>query len=489
MSLSTARRARVRSQPRRFRQRNVPRAWRHRLAPGESRTRRPRGLPGLWTRTRRVLFAWWLWAAPAIWAAATDRWLLAGIAAVLAVVVHLATPQERPPIYGLDHRMPVGSESFIDSIEGATGTPFVGGNRIGVLNNGDEFYPAMLDAIRAAERSVTIEAYIYWAGDIGLVFAHALAERARAGVSVKILLDAVGSATIGTDILEVLESGGCQLAWFHPIHWYTLRRFNYRTHRKTLLVDGRVGFTGGAGIADHWCGHAQDADHWRDVQVRIEGPGVVPLQTGFVANWLETTGELVTGPAFFPATPPVGDVVAQPVMSSPSTGSSAVRTLYLLSIVCARRSIQIANPYFVPDGAAVDALVDARRRGVRVQVLVSGIRNDNWLARQNSVRLFGRLLEAGIEIIEYNRTMLHHKTMVVDGLWATIGTTNFDNRSFAFNEESNLTFVDRALITRLTTIFDDDVAHGERVTLNRWLARGRLVQAQELVASLLQDQV
>ena len=166
-----------------------------------------------------------------------------------------------------------------------------------------------------------------------------------------------------------------------------------------------------------------------------------------------------------------------------------MRTLYLLSIVCARRSIQIANPYFVPDGAAVDALVDARRRGVRVQVLVSGIRNDNWLARQNSVRLFGRLLEAGIEIIEYNRTMLHHKTMVVDGLWATIGTTNFDNRSFAFNEESNLTFVDRALITRLTTIFDDDVAHGERVTLNRWLARGRLVQAQELVASLLQDQV
>ena len=145
-----------------------------------------------------MLFAWWLWAAPAIWAAATDRWFLAGIAAVLAVVVHLATPQERPPIYGLDHRMPVGSESFIDSIEGATGTPFVGGNRIGVLNNGDEFYPAMLDAIRAAERSVTIEAYIYWAGDIGLVFAHALAERARAGVSVKILLDAVGSATIGT---------------------------------------------------------------------------------------------------------------------------------------------------------------------------------------------------------------------------------------------------------------------------------------------------
>ena len=154
----------------------------------------------------------------------------------------------------------------------------------------------------------------------------------------------------------------------------------------------------------------------------------------------------MTGPAFFPPTPPVGDVAVQTVMSSPSTGSSAVRTLYLLSIVCARTSILIANPYFVPDGAAIDALVDARRRGVTVRVLVSGIRNDNWLARHNSVRLFGRLLEAGVEIFEYNRTMLHHKTMVVDGIWATIGTTNFDNRSFAFNEESNITFVDRALI-------------------------------------------
>ena len=227
--------------------------------------------------------------------------------------------------------MGVCSEAFVDSIVGATGAPFVPGNRLTVLNNGDEFYPAMLDAIHAAQRSVTIEAYIYWAGEIGLVFARALAERASSGVSVKILLDAVGSATIGTEILTTLEKGGCQLAWFHPIHWYTIGRFNHRTHRKTLVVDGRTGFTGGAGIADHWSGHAQDQDHWRDMQVRIEGPGVVPLQTGFMTNWLETTGELLSGPAYFPATPRVGDVPLQTIMSSPSIGSSAARTLYYCS--------------------------------------------------------------------------------------------------------------------------------------------------------------
>ncbi len=480
--------ARPRSQPRRFRQRNVPRAWRSRLAPDATK-RRARGLPGLYTRLRRLLFAWWVWAAIAVWSAATGAWVAAGITLAVAILVHVASPQEFAPVYGLEHAMSVGSEAFVDSIVGTTGAPFVPGNRVTVLNNGDEFYPAMLDAIRAAQRSVTIEAYIYWAGEIGLVFARALAERSRAGVSVKILLDAVGSATIGTEILATLERGGCQLAWFHPIHWYTIGRFNHRTHRKTLLVDGRVGFTGGAGIADHWCGNAQDTEHWRDMQVRIEGPGIVALQTGFVTNWLATTGELVSGADFFPATPSMGDVAVQAVMSSPAIGSSAVRTLYLLSIVCAKRSIAIANPYFIPDHAALDAFADARARGVDVRVLVSGIRNDNWLARRNSVRLFGPLLDAGVAIFEYNRTMLHHKTMVVDGQWATIGTANFDNRSFALNEESNITFFDRALVARMLQTFDADVARAVRVDPEVYRRRGAWWRAQEIAASLLQDQV
>ena len=453
------------------------------------RRRKPWGVPSLWTRIRRALFTWWLWAGAAIWATANTDWGNAAWLWLVAVFMRLAAPLERPPLYGLEHQMSVGTKAFLESVAGATGAPFMDDNRVTVLNNGDEFYPAMLDAIRHARRSVTIEAYIYWNGDIGREFARALTERSRHGVQVKILLDAVGSATIGTEILQVLESGGCQLAWFHPIHWYTIARFNQRTHRKTLLVDGRVGFTGGAGIGDQWSGHAQDPDHWHDVQVRVEGPGVVPLQTGFVTNWLETTGELVTGEDFFPPAHAVGDTQVQTVMSSPVVGSSSARTLYLLSIICARKSILIANPYFVPDHAAIDALADARKRGVDVRILVSGARNDHWIARHNSVRLYGPALEAGASIYEYDTTMLHHKVMVVDHKWATIGTTNFDNRSFGLNEETNVSFFDPEPIARLLEIFEEDWPHSTRVTLAAWRRRGIWRKAQEAVASVLQDQV
>jgi cardiolipin synthase A/B len=437
---------------------------------------------------RRVLWSWVVWAAAAVYAIATDQWGWAAGFTGLALFVHLAAPRERAPEYGLDHELAVHDPVFLESLVGLTGTPFVPGNRVTVLENGDEFYPAMLEAIRGARHSITIEAYIYWHGAIGLEFAEALAERSAAGVAVKILLDAVGSATIGTRILETLDAGRCQLAWFNPIRWYALGAINHRTHRKTLLVDGRVAFTGGAGIADHWTGHAQDPAHWRDTQVRIEGPASIPLQTGFAQNWLETTGELISGPRFFPECESVGTTPVQTMLSSPVTGASAARMLYYLSIVCARQSVQIANPYFVPDQAAVDILLDARKRGVHVNVVVSGIRNDNWLARRNSTRLYGALLKGGIKIYEYNGTMLHQKTMVVDGTWATIGTTNFDNRSFALNEESNVSFTDPSLVQALQQAFEADLAVSEPITLAGWRRRGLWTRLEELVASLLQDQ-
>jgi cardiolipin synthase len=399
------------------------------------------------------------------------------------------TPDEFPPVYGLDHEFEIESEDFSQTVSGATGMVFLDGNTIAVFNNGDEFYPAMLAAIEDAEESVTVEAYIYWAGDIGRRFAQALARRAKAGGSVKILLDAVGSATIGSEILETLESGGCQLAWYNRIQWYSLGRFNHRTHRKSLIADGRIGFTGGAGIADVWLGHAQDPDHWRDMQIRVEGPAVAPLQTGFAVNWLQTTGELVTGHQFYPPVDPAGPLSALTLMSSPETGVSTVRTMYYLSIVCARKSIFIANPYFVPDAIAIETLIDAKRRGVDVRIMVAGKHNDNWLARRNSTMLFGRLLREGIELFDYNRTLLHHKTMVVDGVWSTIGTTNFDNRSFAHNEESNVCVYDRALASRLEETFSVDIADCERLSYEGWRNRGIWIQAQEIVASLLQDQV
>ena len=205
----------------------------------------------------------------------------------------------------------------------------------------------------------------------------------------KILLDAVGSASIGEDILAILEDGKCHLGWYNPIRWYSIGRLNHRTHRKSLIVDGATAFTGGAGIADQWLGHAEDPQHWRDIQIRLEGPACRPLQTGFAHNWLQTTGELITGEGFYPEVEKAGSLPALTIMSSPETGASSVRTMYYLSIVCARTSIYIANPYFVPDEVAVAALVDAKRRGVDVQIMVSGTHNDAWLARRNSVRLYG----------------------------------------------------------------------------------------------------
>ena len=353
------------TQPRRFRQPLVPREWRHRLEPQIARrTRRRRIVRGALARIRGWL--WWPlpWTIACTWALATDRWWWAlgtGLMAALSQAIALRDPGLA---FAVDHRMPVDSDAFLDSMVGSTGCPLLPGNKITILNNGDEFYPSMLEAIRGARRSITIEAYIYWRGDIGLEFAHAIAERAKAGVPVKLLLDAVGSATIGDEILKVLEDGGCQLAWFNPIGWYTLDRFNYRTHRKSLIIDGCVAFTGGAGIADHWRGCAQDPEHWRDMQIRIEGPGAIPLQTGFAQNWLRTTGELVSGPEFFHLPRPAGDAAVQTVLSSPSAGASPVRTLYYLAIASARRSILIANPYFVPDQVAMDALRAACARGV-----------------------------------------------------------------------------------------------------------------------------
>jgi cardiolipin synthase A/B len=466
--------------------RRTPRGYR--LSSAKPRSRIPKGILSFWTRARRLLWSWWPWAIVSIWAIGDARWGWAIGTGIMAMVSYLIAPAAAPPRFGLDHEFSTESPEFVATVAGASGSPFLGGNQLELLNNGDAFYPAMLAAIKGAERSITIEAYIYWAGEIGGVFAEALAERAKAGCPVKILLDAIGSAAIGPEILDALEAGGCQVAWYNPIRWYTLGRFNNRTHRKSLIVDGQVAFTGGAGIADHWRGNARGPDEWRDMQIRLEGPAVVPLQTGFAHNWQQTTGELISGDAYYPIVGERGPLAVQTLLSSPETGGSSVRTMYYLSIVCARESIYIANPYFIPDPVAIEILIEAKQRGVDVRIMVSGIRNDNWVARHNSVRLFGSLLAAGIEIHEFNRTMLHHKTMVVDRRWVTLGTANFDNRSFAHNEESNVCVFDEGLAEELHAVFLDDLSGCQRVAFDRWRRRGLPARAQEFVAAFLQEQ-
>ena len=472
----------------RLRGHRVARRWRYRLAP-DPLQRKPKGILPFWTRVRRLIWSWWPWAAACLWNLVHDDWGWAVGTGTMAIVSYLIAPVEKPPQYGLDHEFSIDDEEFLATISGATGVPLLPGNALTILNNGDKFYPAMLEAIAEADASITIEAYIYWDGEVGRQFAEALAAKAKAGIRVKILLDAVGSSTIGEDILTILEAGRCQLAWYNPIHWKRLGRFNHRTHRKSLIVDGRIAFTGGAGIADHWRGQARHPGEWRDLQIRIEGPAVTPLQTGFAQNWLQTTGELITGPLFYPLPEPAGSLALQTIMSSPEIGASTVRIMYYLSIICARRSILIANPYFVPDAAARDALIEAKRRGVDVRVMVAARYNDNWLARQNSVRVYGRLLEAGIEILEYNRTMLHLKTMVADGRWFTIGTTNFDNRSFAHNEENNTCGYDTAVARQLHDTFENDVAACDRLDLQAWKRRGLWQRTQEVVAAFLEEQI
>jgi cardiolipin synthase len=440
-------------------------------------------------RARLAVWRGWLWLL-ALLAGAGWQHLVAMTGMVAVIIIGMALkPKEQSPLNSIEHDFAIESEEFLASISGAAGAPFVSGNGVEILVNGDQFYPRMLSEIPRAQNSITIEAFIYWQGEIGRRFADALAERARSGVAVKILLDAVGSSTIGDEILETLETSGCEVRWYRPIHWYSINRYNNRTHRKSLIIDGRVGFTGGAGIADHWLGNAEGPEHWRDTQIRIEGAAVAALQNGFAENWLETTGELVSGPAYYPPPPSAGPLAVQTIMSSPDSGTSAARIMYYLSIACARKSILISNPYFIPDEQAIDMLVEAKRRGVDVKIQVAGIHNDSMLARANSTRLYGELLEAGIEIYEYNRTMLHHKYMVCDGVWTTVGTTNFDNRSFALNDESNLCIYDAAFAAQWSQIFFNDLAGCDRVELEQWRDRGLKIKAEEFLASLLRSQV
>jgi cardiolipin synthase len=457
--------------------------------PPDPRHTPPKGVTTLWTHVRRLIWSWWPWALVVLYLVDKHQlWGAFGVALWCGVCA-LSTPAEFPPQYGYDHDLEVGSEDFLDTMAGAAGVPFARGNTLKLLNNGDEFYPEMLAAIKTATRSITIEAYIYWAGEIGMTFAKALAEAAQRGVRVKVLVDAVGSASVGQEILQILEKGGCHLAWYNPFHLTTLRRINNRTHRKSLICDGQVGFTGGAGIADHWTGNAQDAKHWRDLQIRLEGPAVRPLQSGFAQNWLEATSELIWGPYFYPAPLEVGRLSVQTVMSSPETGASTVHVMYYVAISSARKTIDIANPYFVPDHVAIDLFRDAAKRGVRVRVMVAGISNDTWITRKNSLRLYGTLLDAGIELYEYNRTMMHHKTMIVDGLWSTVGTANFDNRSFSHNEESNISLCDEGFARELTDTFEKDMAVCQRVTKEQWQRRGLFEKGLEALASFVQDQV
>ncbi len=371
----------------------------------------------------------------------------------------------------IQHLYSVDDPQFLRSMGLLIGPSILEGNKATELINGDRIFPSMLQAIEGAKKSILFETYIYWSGDIGTQFANALAQRARAGVKVHVLMDWVGSSKVDDAILSILKDAGIELKMYHPLRWYNLSRMNNRTHRKLLIVDGNVGFTGGVGIAPIWTGDGQDPDHWRDSHFRVEGPVVAQLQGVMLDNWSKATGQVLHGPDYFPPISRAGNEKAQVFASSPSGGSESMLMMYLIAITAASRSIDLSSAYFVPDDLTRRALIAAIKRGVRVRIITPGKHMDAETVRRASRGMWGELLNAGVEIYEYQPTMYHCKVMIVDGLMTSVGSTNFDVRSFRLNDEANLNIYDAAFATRQTAIFEADLLRAQRMTHQQWLAR------------------
>ncbi len=386
---------------------------------------------------------------------------------------------EKRNAYTFERPAPIQNASFRRSAE-SLGNPMVGGNRATLLENGDEIFPAMTRDIREARRSVNLETYVFEPDQAGRQFADAMIYAAKKGVEVRLLVDAWGSK-LG-DLEQPLKDAGVNVREYRPLRPFTIYKVGKRTHRKILVVDGRIAYTGGLGIDKHWLGDARNTKEWRDTQVRVEGPVAAQMQAVFSEDWTFTTGEILAGEKFYPRIAPAGPVAAQTVKASRGDLSSLAKMLYFVAIRSARKSIHIANAYFLPDSQVRDALVDAAKRGVDVQVMVPGRHIDLPMVRSASWLHYKDLLENGVRIFEYRPTMMHQKTMVVDGLYSTIGSINFDARSMNKNEEESLVLYDRGFAQKMEAMFQEDKKRCEEITLQVWKHRGATKRLAEMVS-------
>jgi cardiolipin synthase len=391
--------------------------------------------------------------------------------------------------YELSHRFAVEDPQFLRCMGQLLGPGILPGNRLKALQNGDQIFPAMLNAIRSARETITFETYIYWSGDIGSKFSEALCERSRAGVKVHVLLDWVGTGKIEGKYLEDLKAAGVEVERYHPLRWYTLTRMNNRTHRKLLVVDGKIGFTGGVGIADLWLGNADSKTHWRDSHYQIEGPAVAQMQAAFTDNWIKTRAKVLFGHEYFPELKPVGSSWAQVFKSSRGEGSESVRLMYLLSIASATKSIRLQAAYFVPDDLAIETFVSARKRGVKIEIIVPGPITDAQFVQSASRSLWAELLDAGAAIYEYQPTMYHCKVIIVDDVWVSVGSTNFDDRSFRLNDEANLNIYDAAFAAEQVKVFEEDKAKSRLMTRAEFKSRSRIGKMWDEIAGTLRRQL
>lgn len=396
-------------------------------------------------------------------------WTLLGVGFVVwFVLVLLFTPRID---YHVTMPLRPDSDEFLHVIQSTCPAAVLQGNTAALLTNGPEFYRAMRDAIFSADTSVNLEAYIFSSGDVADMLIDAIIDRARSGVEVRLVLDALGSSGLRSACVARLRAAGCRVAFYQSLAWYRLHRINNRTHRELLVIDGRVAFTGGAGVADWWMKPHRRTPAWRDSMVRLEGPIVAALQGVFAENWLECCGEILTGPRHFPKLQRVGDVEMMLVKSSPSDRATVSRVVVQMLIEGAARDIDISTPYFLPDRALRRALVRTARRGVRVRVIVPGALTDQRLVRLASRRMYRELLDGGVHIFEYRPAMTHVKALIVDGIWAVTGTTNIDNRSFEHNDEVNVAARHPAVAERFRQDFESDLQASDEIRMIEWQSR------------------
>ncbi|HKC56207.1 MAG TPA: phospholipase D-like domain-containing protein [Vicinamibacterales bacterium] len=391
--------------------------------------------------------------------------------------------------YKVSHPIRPDSDEFLHVIESTCQVVIHRGNKVDILTNGAQFYPAMRDAILAAQSSVNMEAYIFKDGEAAQMLIDAMMDRARAGVEVRLTLDAVGSFRIAfASVLRRMRDAGCRVQFYQRITWYRFHRLNNRTHRELLVIDGRLAFTGGAGVADQWLKPHRHHRAWRDSMARIEGPVVAALQGVFAENWLECCGEILTAPRHWPELRRADGAEAMLVKSSPSDRATASRVVFQMLIDGAVSCIDIQTPYFLPDRSFRRALVRAAQRGIRVRVIVPGKYSDQGLVRLASRRMYRELLAGGVHLFEYRPAMTHVKALMVDGAWALIGTTNVDNRSFEHNDEVNVAFREAEVAGRLRRDFESDLAASDEITLEQWGKRPALEKLVEPVCWILERQ-
>ncbi|MEX2273074.1 MAG: phospholipase D-like domain-containing protein [Vicinamibacterales bacterium] len=400
---------------------------------------------------------------------------------VMVVTIGLLLAQDQEYIY-VQSAYSAEDPKFPAYVAAIAGSPLTRGGRFEVLTNGVQIMPAMLAAIQQARERIVFETYVFTDGMYARQFSEALAAAARRGVRVFLLLDAIGAKGIGAANEKTLRDAGVAVAWFNPISFRHAEEINGRTHRKILVVDGTVGFTGGVGIADYWAGNADAPDRWRDTQIRIEGPPVRYLEACFYENWIESAGVVMPVISELPelrADVTDTEILSVPVWSSPVGGHNGVKKLYLLSLNAARRTVDLQTPYFVMDGSTKWSLLQAAARGVRVRLLLEGDTTDSRPVKHASRRGYEDLLTAGIEIYEYQPTMMHAKAMIVDGIWSVIGSSNLDNRSLELNDENNIAIADRTIATRLAQDFDIDLTRSSRIHLEQWRKRSLLAKIRE----------